>query len=119
MSETLIVREILARLGRRPDMRLWRNNTGAVGFNNGGGEKRYVKFGVPGQADCSGILHDGKRLEVEAKTERGKQTPEQKNFETMIRRFGGVYILARSADDAENQLEAAGYPRPFASERVS
>jgi hypothetical protein len=60
-------------------------------------------------ADISGILHDGRRLEIECKSATGRQSPEQASFQAMIERFGGVYILARSAQDAVAQLQARGY----------
>jgi hypothetical protein len=65
-----------------------------------------VKFGTPGAADLSGLLRDGRRLEVEVKTSKGRQSEQQRKFQAMIERFGGVYILARNADDAEAQVNA-------------
>lgn len=65
-----------------------------------------VKFGTPGAADLSGILIDGTRIEIEVKTATGRQSKQQQAFQAMIERFGGIYILARSADDAEAQINA-------------
>jgi hypothetical protein len=58
-----------------------------------------VRFGIPGQADLTGLLPGGVRLEVEVKGAAGRQTEEQRAFQRMIERFGGVYVLARSVDD--------------------
>ena len=60
-------------------------------------------------ADLSGILADGRRLEIEVKALYGHQSEEQARYQAMIERFQGIYILARSADDALAQLQARGY----------
>jgi len=99
-SEAEIQGEILFALGSRPDVRLWRSNTGAAVNPSG----RFVRFGVPGQGDLSGILRlangAGVRLEVEVKREDGRQTLQQQTFQHVIERFGGCYVLARSVDEA-------------------
>ena len=94
-SETQIQNAILREFGTRPDLRLWRANTGVARFG-----KRVVAFGVPGQADLSGLfLPDGRRLEIEVKSPTGRQSREQRDFQAMIEKFNGVYILARSVAD--------------------
>lgn len=100
MTEHALVQSILIEFGSRPTLRLWRVNTGAAL-----GRAGFVRFGLPGMADISGIqFGTGKRIEIEAKTETGRQTPEQKRWQLMIERFGGVYILARSIDDVRKVL---------------
>ncbi len=66
---------------------------------------RFISFGLKGAADISGIIVGGVRLEIEIKSGEAKQSVEQKNFQKMIEKFGGIYILARSKDDAVNQLQ--------------
>lgn len=95
---------ILREFGTRNDMRIWRNNTGVARRG-----RQIVRFGVPGQADLTGILPDGRRLEIETKSTVGRQTDDQRNYQAMIERFNGLYILARSPDDVYQQLAAAGY----------
>lgn len=95
MTEKQIQNLILLTFGCRHDMRLWRQNTGMARM----GPRRMVRFGVPGQADLTGILPGGIRLEIEIKTNFGQQTTEQRNYQRMIERFGGVYVLARSVED--------------------
>ena len=68
-----------------------------------------VRYGVPGQADLSGILKDGRRLEIETKSARGRQSQQQLAFERMITKFGGVYIVARSVEEALSRLRSLGY----------
>jgi hypothetical protein len=103
MVEHQIQNDILRAFGTRPDLRLWRANVGAVRLG-----RRLVRFGVPGQADLTGILPDGRRLEIEVKAPDGRQTPAQRAYQKMIEKFHGVYILARSTDDVRQRLEAIG-----------
>ena len=88
-------------------LRFWRQNTGVATFGN-----RRVRFGLVGQADISGILPDGRRLEIEVKSEKGKQTREQAWFQAVINKHGGLYILARSVEEVKNGLKEE-YPERF------
>lgn len=100
MKEKAVQNAILREFGTRRDMRLWRANVGVArigGPRSAGG--RIVRFGIPGQADLTGILPGGVRLEIEVKGPTGRQSEDQRNFQRMIERFGGVYVLARSVDD--------------------
>lgn len=94
MTEKQLQNLILLTFATRRDMRLWRANTGVARIGD-----RVVRFGVPGQADLTGILPGGVRLEIECKSAIGKQREEQKFYQAMIERFGGVYVIARSVDD--------------------
>jgi hypothetical protein len=106
-TESEIKRDILVRLGSRADIRIWNNPTGVA--RSVDGEERVMRFGVPGQADLTGVLPGGRRLELEVKTPVGRQSEQQRKFEAMVRRFGGLYLLVRSSDDALAQLRAHGY----------
>lgn len=100
MKEKTVQNAILREFGTRADCRLWRANVGVArigGARSAGG--RVVRFGLPGQADLTGILFGGVRLEIEVKGAGGRQTEEQRAFQRMIERFGGVYVLARSVQD--------------------
>ncbi len=99
MKEKQIQNAILRTFGTRPDMRLWRANVGLARIGGMGPHGRVVRFGLSGQADLTGILPNGLRLEIEVKSEFGRQTPEQRDYRHMIERFGGVYVLARSVED--------------------
>ncbi len=103
MTEKQIQNEILRTFGTLPGLRLWRANVGVARIDN-----RVVRFGVPGQADLTGILPDGRRLEIEVKSSDGRQTREQIAYQTMIERYHGVYILARSVADVRDQLARRG-----------
>lgn len=96
MSEAGLIHDILVEFGSRPDLRMWRANVGVARTRTG----QFVKFGVPGQADISGILWPhGRRLEIETKSATGRQREAQRAWQAMIERMGGLYILARSLDD--------------------
>lgn len=95
---------ILLALGKRKDLRLWRQNGGVATSEDG---SRWVRFGIPGCADLSGVLADGRRLEIEVKRPGGQLSDQQRAFQAMIERFNGVYIVARSVDEALAGVEAA------------
>lgn len=100
MRERSIQNDILRRYGTDRRLRLWRANVGSARFG-----RQVVQFGVPGQADLTGIIPGGRRLEIEVKSEAGRQSRDQKAWQTLIERFGGLYILARSVEDVAAVLE--------------
>ena len=106
-SEPALINEILLAASRIPGVRLWRQNSGLFLTPNG----RAVRAGIPGCADISGIVQCergcGHRLEIECKTGRLKQSEQQLHFAAMVTRHGGVYILARTVDDAVTGIEQA------------
>jgi len=82
----------------------WRNSNAALydsKLNNGRGGYRYNPQAKRGVADILGILPGGQHLEIEVKTEAGKQSPDQAIHEKRVTELGGVYILARSVKDVE------------------
>jgi len=99
MSEKQLQHDILHAFGTRPDLRVWRANVGVARIG-----RRVVRFGVPGQADITGILPNGRRLEIEVKAPTGRQSEDQANFQRMIERFGGLYVLARSVEDVQKAI---------------
>ena len=105
-SESILLRAILQEYGSRPGIRLWRNNTGAARSRTG----QVVRFGVPGQADITGVLAPyGRRIEIECKSATGRQSEKQRRFQAMIEKHGGVYVLARETEDVERALADAGW----------
>lgn len=101
MRESHLVSAILREFGSRPGLRLWRQNTGAARTPTG----QVVRFGVPGQADISGITNTGRRIEIETKAGRGRLSEAQQNWRAMIEKFGGLYILARTLADVQHGLD--------------
>lgn len=96
MSETDLVKAILLEFGSRPDLRLWRQNCGAVPMKGG----RFVRFGIPGMSDIMGVLApSGQFVCIECKTATGRLTQAQKSWLAMVTKFGGLAIVARSVED--------------------
>jgi hypothetical protein len=96
VTESQLQDQIRLALGRVPGLALWRNNQGVAEIR---GYK--VRFGVanPGGGDLIG-WYRGRWVEVEIKTETGRQSPEQKIREQLVRKSGGIYVVLRSVDDA-------------------
>ena len=95
-----LVHSVLLSLGSHPQIRLWKQTTGRALIGS-----RFISFGLKGSADLSGIVSGGVRLEIECKTGEATQSKEQLAFESMINRMGGIYILARSVEQAYDQLQ--------------
>lgn len=92
--------EILAAYANHPRVVLWRQNTGALAIG-----KRFVRFGLPGQADISGLIAPtGRALFIEVKSDRGRQSPQQVTFQRFVEKHGGLYVLARSLSDVRGAL---------------
>ena len=90
---------ILLALGRRPDVLAWNHPTGLARSLTP--PYQPVTYGLVGSADIIGVLGpDGRAIAVEVKTATGRQSEQQRKFEAAFRRCGGLYILARSVDDA-------------------
>ena len=108
-DETTLQQQIRLALGTRPDLRLFRNNTGTLPDPRTG---RPVQFGLArGSADLIGlrtvtITPDmvGQQVAVftsiEVKTPKGRPTAEQQNWLNMVRSLGGIAGIARSIQDA-------------------
>jgi hypothetical protein len=73
----------------------WSNATGAIKGKNG----HYQKYGLVGSADILGISTSGRFIGVEVKTGSGRQTKEQLNFQRIVEKNNGLYVLIRSTSD--------------------
>lgn len=98
---------------RMQNIMAWRQNSGMVyrGMRSDGMPRiqAFTKFDMRGKGDISGILPDGKRLEIECKSEKGRQSIEQKRFEELIKHNNGVYILAKTVEEVIMALRRLGY----------
>lgn len=101
LTESQLQDAIRLELGRDPDLVLWRNNCGLAWMKNGAP----VRFGVgsPGGADLIGVFR-GRFVAVEIKTPTGRQSAEQRQFQQLVERKGGVYIILRTVEDARAWL---------------
>ena len=61
-------------------------------------------LGKVGQGDITGLNSDGVRIEIECKLRKNTQSDAQVMFADMIRRMGGIYILAFSVEDVTSIL---------------
>ena len=76
-----------------------RQNTGAARVGG-----RFIRFGWRGCSDVLGMMRDGRLLAVECKAKGGRLRPEQKEFLSLVRRFGGVAFMARNANDVFSEI---------------
>jgi len=101
-AERVVQGEIMLAIGARPFLRIWRQNVGKARSFDG---RRVIDFGPPpGAADLSGVLACGRRLEIECKAEGGRLSIDQRTFRNVMQEWGAVYFVARSVEDAEEQL---------------
>jgi hypothetical protein len=102
-QHNLEVSRILRDLGQIPDLvRAWRNETGmAISIDL----KRKISYGLKGSADILGLLHNGRFLAIEVKTGKAVQSKQQKNFQSMVEKFGGIYLIAREETDIKKRVE--------------
>lgn len=128
-TEQQIQQQIRLDLGRHPDIRLFRNNTGTAWAGQAQRIARPTTVAVgPGdvvirnarplhaglalgssdligwRSTAIGPEHIGQRLAVfaalEIKSPKGRTTAEQEAFIAGVRRFGGIAGIARSSEEA-------------------
>ncbi len=106
VNETALMKLIMVELGRCDDLRVFRNNVGALTDVTG----RVVKYGLaPGSADLLVILAPwGRAVFLEVKTDRkgSGQTGAQRNFEAVMKSLGAVYEVVRSVAEAKDVIGA-------------
>lgn len=104
MSESTIQNKIRLALGSRPDVRLFRNHVGVVKDQRG----QVHSFGLrKGSADLIGwvrISHIAVFLSIEVKTATGRVREEQQQWMKNVNESGGIAFVARSEEQALNQL---------------
>ncbi|MBI4740398.1 MAG: VRR-NUC domain-containing protein [Betaproteobacteria bacterium] len=102
--EAAALSEVLKALHGHPDV-AWahRQNTGAAKMG-----KSFIRFGWAGCSDVLGQLKDGRLLAVEVKSPNGRLRPEQAEFLSLVRRFGGVAFVARDCADVARELVPTG-----------
>lgn len=88
---------------------MWRQNVGKA--SPIGQPERVLRYGLDGAADISGIAATccpncghgplGGRIELEVKRPGEKPSDDQVRYQRMIERYGGVYVVVRSEEEAE------------------
>lgn len=103
-AETDIQNRILVALSKRyhPCGIFWRQNAGRTRNDRGA----WITLGPSGISDIVGVIV-GRAVFIEVKTATGKQRKTQKAFQVAAEKAGGIYIVARSPDEAIAQIEAA------------
>lgn len=64
------------------------------------GARLKAEGATAGVADLEILLNNGKSVFVEVKTEKGRQSDEQKEFQRRVEKLGFEYLIWRSVDDA-------------------
>ena len=95
-GESPVLRDVLVGLSQLPRAHVWRHNTGRLPAAYG----RWVSFGLVGSGDIIGCI-DGRAVSVECKRPKGGVTSEQqRRFAAAWRKAGGIYVRARSLEEA-------------------
>lgn len=90
------------------DMRgvAWRNNTGAVRY--GARQERFVRFGLPGQPDISGMFRGGQFFGLEVKADAGRVSEYQTWYHRLFGELGMQIAVVRSYADTVAALKQWG-----------
>ena len=100
MADGGIVPEILIAVSALPGAMVWRHNTGSGKLHG----RQWIEFGCPGSGDIIGCYR-GRAIAIECKSPTGRQSTPQKRFQAAWELAGGVYIVARSVEDAVEGLK--------------
>lgn len=95
MTETEIMRATLVAVSALPGSLFYRNNTGVTQMRSGD----WLRYGLVGSGDIMGCLR-GRAVAIEVKTLTGRASVAQRRFAAAWERAGGVYIIARSPEQA-------------------
>ncbi|MBQ3327312.1 MAG: hypothetical protein IJG86_06020 [Clostridia bacterium] len=105
IPERDVVKAVLNFFAPDRNISVWRRNTGAVTADYAN-RKRFIRFGQPGMSDvwgiitrmtcpeCGRVTRRGVHLEIECKKFGGKLTAAQKEYLEMIRKRGGIVLVA-------------------------
>lgn len=106
--EGVVLRGVQMALARRHDVIVWRQNSGVSRMRNKKGPERFVRFGVVGAADLTGIVvGSGRRLEIECKRPGEHPTENQLRYGDRIRGAGGFYLVVHSVEECLRLLDEA------------
>ena len=64
-----------------------------------------VRIGLPGESDLTWFIRNGQTIFVEIKTPDGRQSRQQKQFQSVIESYGFRYVTLRSVEDARKLIE--------------
>lgn len=99
MIESQLMDRIRLVLGSDPAGCWWRNNTGVADQRG-----HVVRYGLGnGSADLIGLFR-GRFVAVEIKTPTGRQSEDQRRWQSLVESKQGVYVIVRSEDEARELL---------------
>lgn len=76
----------------------WRQNTGGVYDVSRQSFRKMPKYALKGVADIIALINH-RAYFLEIKTKKGRQSPEQKEFEKNVKENGSFYYIIRGVDD--------------------
>lgn len=116
-SESTLVTEVmryLQILENAKKIAFWsRQQAGSLAFERKGRWAK-VRLGRTGIADLWMIVYPMSHYKpspiiwIECKTEDGKQSQAQKDFQGIVEECGHIYLLIRSCDELERELKESG-----------
>jgi hypothetical protein len=71
--------------------------------------ERFIRYGKAGAPDFMVYLLDGRCVHLEVKNEKGKQNPNQLEYQAKIEKLGHRYCIVRSVDEVENLIKQNKY----------
>ena len=83
-----------------------RNNSFSGSIQRRNGSQGYIKNAKRGAPDIIVFLPNGYYVLLEVKSDTGKQSQEQKDYQTLLQKLGGMYHIVRSLDEVEVVLQA-------------
>lgn len=92
-----VTHPVLIAVTSLPGAIFWRQNVGT--FRSMDGRRVVNATSITGIADIMGA-YCGRAIAIETKTQTGKLLETQKRFRTAFERAGGLYVVARSPEDA-------------------
>jgi len=98
-KETALQNAIHAELSKVGVVR--RNNVGTFLTAYG----KPIKIGLPGESDLTLFQKGGRTVFIEIKTDKGKQSKQQKVFEERVKELGFAYVIMKSLEDAKRFIE--------------
>lgn len=102
MTEKQIENQILSYLATRKECFAFKFKDQAKFI---GGRYRKSNWEINGVADLCCLMDNGLTLWLEVKTDKGKQSKNQKNFEKIIKKHKGYYHVVRSVEETRKIIE--------------
>ena len=93
-SEVSLMRACMVAISAIPGTLVKRQNVGVAKTPTG-----VIRFGTPGEGDIA-VVFQGRAIELEVKTETGRQSKQQQAYQVAFEKAGGKYVVVRSVGEA-------------------